>query len=214
LMLHNDQFSFGVTYRSRISIDINGGTVIGGAVLGPLAGARSTGSTKITLPDTVNAGLAWRPNDAWIISADVDWTNWKTFNEVRINYVPSPLSSALTLGTNVNVIPENWQAAFTFRAGMEWHFSPHMRVRLGYVFDQTPVQDATFTPDIPDNDTHLFSVGYSFDFTHSTRIDLAYTYLYIINRDQVASSGTNAVRNGRYKTDAHIIAASLQYAFK
>jgi len=214
VMLRNDQFSFGVTYRSRISIDINGGTVTGGTALGPLAGVSATGGTKMTLPDTVNAGLAWRPDDAWLLSADVDWTNWKTFNEVRINYAPSALATALTAGTNVNVIPQNWKAVFAFRAGVEWRFNPRMRARLGYVFDQTPVQDTTFSPDIPDNDTHLFSAGYSFDFTDSATFDLAYSYIYIINRDQIASTGKNAVRNGRYKTDAHIVAASVQYVFK
>ena len=214
IMLRNDQVSLGVTYRSRIAIDINGGTVTGGAALGPLAGSKTSGSTKITLPDTVNVGLAWHASDQWLLSADIDWTNWKTFNELRLNYAPSLLSTVLTGGSNVNVIPENWKASFTFRVGAEWRFAERMRARFGYVYDQTPVNDQTFSPDVPDNDTHLLSLGYSYDLSSATRFDLAYTYVHLMRRDQTASTGRNAVRNGSYKTDAHIVVASLQYRFQ
>jgi len=213
LMAHYKYFRLGVNYRSRVAIDINAGTVIGGPVLGPLAGSRTSANTKITLPDSVNVGLAWQPNDAWLLSLDVDWTNWKTFNEVRINYVPSLLSTVLTGGTGTNVIPENWKDTVTVRAGVEWHFVENMRARFGYVYDPSPIDDVNFSPAIPGNDRQLFSLGYSYDFNKATTLDLAYTYVYFRQRDQIASVGVNAVRNGSYKTDIHIAVASLQYAF-
>ncbi len=213
LMAHYKHFRLGVNYRSRVAIDINGGTVIGGSVLGPLAGARTSANTKITLPDSVNVGLAWQPNDAWLLSLDVDWTNWKTFNEVRINYAPSLLSTVLTGGTGTNVIPENWKDTVTVRAGVEWHFVENMRARFGYVYDPSPIDDVNFSPAIPGNDRQLFSLGYSYDFNKATTLDLAYAYVYFRQRDQIASVGVNAVRNGSYKTDIHIAVASLQYAF-
>ncbi len=221
VMLNYERFSLGATYRSRIALDINGGTATGGAALAAvnpaLVGATTSGSTKITLPDTVNLGLVWRPNASWLFSVDADWTNWKTFREVRIRYAPSQvlqgLNAALQFSGNVLVIPQNWRATWTLRAGMEWHFRPDMRAQIGYVFDQTPLNNLTFSPDIPDNDTHLFSAGYSVDLSDSARLDLAYTYAYLKPRDQVASVGSNAARNGRYKTDAHIVSGSLQYTF-
>jgi len=213
LMIHYDHFRLGVNYRSRVAIDINGGTVVGGSALGPLAGVRTSANTKITLPDSLNFGLAWQPDDAWLLSLDVDWTNWKTFNELRINYAPSLLSTVLTGGTGTNVIPENWKGTLTLRAGLEWRFIEDMRVRFGYVFDPTPINDVNFSPAIPGNDRHLFSLGYSYDFNDTTTLDLAYAYVYFRQRDQIASVGANAVRNGNYKTDVHIAVASLQYAF-
>lgn len=213
LMLHYDHFRLGVNYRSRVAIDINDGTVVGGSALGALAGATTTANTKITLPDSVNVGLAWQPDDAWLLSLDVDWTNWKTFDELRIDYAPSLLSTVLTRGKGTNVIAENWKDTVTLRAGVEWHFVEDMRARFGYVFDPTPIDDVNFSPAVPGNDRHLFSLGYSYDFNDATTLDLAYAYVYFKQRDQIASTGVNAVRNGSYKTDVHIAVASLQHAF-
>jgi len=216
-MLHAGNFSLGITYRSSVHIAINGGTAIGGPALAgeALVGAKATGNTSMTLPDNTNIGLAWRPNHSWLLSLDADWTNWSRFREVRINYAPSALASSklLTGGTGTHVLTEQWRDTITFRAGMEWRFYPHMRARLGYAFDPTPVNDTYFAPSTPDNDSHIFSLGYSIGLNDSTRLDIAYSYVYIRKRDQRASTGNDAVRNGSYSSNAQVVSTSLQYAF-
>jgi len=219
LMIHREQFSLGLTYRSRVHINIDGGKAVGGIALASenpaLAGSAATGNTSMTLPDNVNLGLAWRPNPAWLFSFDADWTNWSTFNEVRIHYAPSLLarSTLLTGGTGTHIITENWHDTLTFRFGAQWHFRPDMDARMGYAFDPTPVNDVHFTPGTPDNDSHIFSLGYSINFGRSTRLDLSYSYVYIRNRDQRVSPGTDAIRNGTYQSNAQVVATSLQYTF-
>jgi len=100
------------------------------------------------------------------------------------------------------------------RAGAEWKYNPQMRVRFGYVFDPTPIKDVDFTPGIPGNDRHIFSVGYGYDFSPATTVDLAYAFVYFQKRNQTTSTGgTNVVRNGTYKSNAHIITASLTHSF-
>jgi len=219
VMWQQDQLSLGLTYRSSVYINIDGGSSIGGSALAnenpALVGARATGSTSMTLPDVVNVGIAWRPDRAWLFSAEADWTNWSVFKEVRIHYSPSALanSTLLTNGTGTHILTQNWKDTVTFRTGMEWHFAPRMRARIGYAFDPTPVNDANFAPSTPDNDSHIFSLGFSIDFSHSINMDIAYSYVYIRNRDQRASTGTDAVRNGRYSSNANVVASSLQYSF-
>lgn len=218
-MARRGHFSLGVTYRSSVHINISGGTAIGGPALASenpaLVGARATGDTSMTLPDNVNIGFAWRPDNAWLFSVEADWINWSRFREVRINYAPSALanSNLLTGGTGVHVLTQNWKDTVTFRTGMQWRFKPHMRVRMGYAFDPTPINDANFAPSTPDNDSHIFSLGYGIDFGKSITLDISYSYVYIRNRDQRASTGSDAVRNGVYKSHAQVVATSLQYGF-
>jgi len=220
LMLKQGDVTLGVNYRSRIAIDIRAGKITGGAalaavpVIGPsLVGAVTSGNTAITLPDQISVGLAWQINKQWLISGEVDWVNWKTFDAIQISYAPSTLSTVLTTGSNSKTIPENWKATTTLRLGAEWQYQPDTRFRAGYVFDPSPIPDATFSPSIPGNDRHLFSLGYSHDLSSSLTIDLAYAYVYFQTRKQTTSTGANAVRNGSYKTGVHIAAASLQTVF-
>jgi long-chain fatty acid transport protein len=210
-----DGFNFGITYRSRITIDVNG-VITGGPLLAGfgLNGATTAGATSLTLPDQVNVGFAWMPNKEWTFSVDVDWVNWKTFDSIDIVYTPAGLlTTVLTGGTNFKSIPENWSATIAFRVGAEWKYSEKMRARFGYVFDPTPIKDVDFTPGIPGNDRHIFSVGYGYDFNADTTLDLTYAFVYFKDRSQTASTGANIVRNGEYKSTAHIAMASLNYRF-
>jgi long-chain fatty acid transport protein len=100
-----------------------------------------------------------------------------------------------------------------FRVGAEWRYAPNMRARFGYVFDPTPINDTYFTPAIPGNDRHLFSVGYGYDFSDRATIDLAYVFVYFKKRNQTASTGLSASVNGTYKATAHIVSASLSWKF-
>ncbi len=221
LLFRQDGFSLGVTYRSRIKVKIDGT-----AILKAAGGIASLGSTSITLPDQVNVGLAWQPNEAWTLSADVDWVNWKTFDAIDVHYASAAYSSAVKqLQQNAGApvlgythLPEQWKATVAFRAGVEWRYAPNMRARFGYVFDPTPINDTYFTPAIPGNDRQLFTIGYGYDFSPGATIDLAYAFVYFKNRNQTASPATPAgapesVKNGSYKGQAHVIAASLAWRF-
>jgi len=215
LFYKGDGFNFGVSYRSRMSVDISG-TATGGAALGPFAGQTAAVTTNVTLPDQVNAGVAWMPNEAWTLSVDVDWVNWNTFDSIDIAYAPSVLGTVIggISGTpNFLGIPENWDSTVAFRVGAEWRYASNMRARFGYTFDPTPVSDPDFTPAIPDSDRHLFAVGYGYDMSASTTIDLAYMFTYFTDRSQTASTGTSAPKNGDYSASAHIIGISVAHRF-
>jgi len=233
IMYKNDALSVGVTYHSQVKIDINGGTILGGpgianlaGLLAPtplaplipalpgLVGATTTASTSLTLPDQVNVGIAWKATPDLLLSLDVDWVNWNTFDEIRLTYAPSTLTTVLTKGSGVKAIPENWKDTVAIRVGAEWKYNPQMRARFGYVYDPTPIKDVDFTPAIPGNDRHIFSVGYGYDFMQNATVDLAYAFVYFQKRHQTTSTGgTNVVRNGTYKANAHILTASLAYSF-
>lgn len=206
LMYRQDAFSFGVSYRSRVKASLSG-TATGNGPLAPFGSTAAT--TSITFPDMVNVGLAYRASDSLLLSADVDWVNWKTFDKITINYTPSALTAALT--TTTATIPENWKATTSFRLGLEWDYSTNMRARFGYVFDPSPVNNVDFSPRLPGNDRQLFNVGYGYDVGERTTLDLAYSYVLLNKRNQSASAA--AFYNGTYRSHVHIAAASLTHHF-
>ncbi len=222
-----DGFNFGVNYRSRMKIDLDGiATAAAGGALAGIGATTSSAKTSLTLPDQVNVGLAIMPSDQWTLSADVDWVNWKTYDSIDISYASAAYRGAVSaiqgaIGapvTGSTSLPQNWKATVAFRLGAEWKYNSEMRVRLGYIFDPTPIRDADFSPSVPGNDRQIFSLGYGYDLNRNATLDLGYAYVYFKDRNQTASPGTppgspNSVKNGVYKSNVHIAMASLNYRF-
>jgi len=220
-----DGFSFGVNYRSRIKIKL-AGNAIAKSTLAVLGGTTSAANTSVTLPDQVNVGLAFSPNDQWLLSADVDWVNWKTFDAINVTYSSAAYRTAvstlqglvLSPVTGSTTIPENWKATVAFRLGAEWKYNDRMRARFGFIYDPTPINAVDFSPAIPGNDRQLYTIGYGYDLTPATTLDLGYAYVHINKRNQTQSPTTplgapGTVKNGTYKGDAHILMASLNYLY-
>jgi len=205
LLYKGEKFNFGATYRSRVKIDASG-TATG---IGALAAFGSTSvNTGATLPDMVSGGIAFRPDDKWLLSANVDWVNWKTFDKLIFTRgkVLGPVGTSSTALFN-------WKATTAFRLGAQWSYNPNMRARFGYVYDPTPINDADFSPRIPGADRQLFTIGYGYDFNKSATIDLAYAYVLMSDRSQTASAGARAARNGQYKSDVHLAMLSATFRF-
>lgn len=218
LLYRNDKFRAGLSYRSRVRLDIKNGTVIGGPDLAKLGagfavGARGTARTRVVLPDQLYMGIAYRPNEQWLLSLDVDWVNWKTFDNLDFFYAPSTVATVITGGTNFRSLRENWSAGFAVRVGTEWTVQPGVKLRAGYTFDPTPVDQKFYTPGIPDRDRHLATLGVGYDVNDQLTFDAAYMLVYFVDRNQTASTGTDAVRNGNYSGNVHIFGGSLTYRF-
>jgi len=225
LLYKGDGFSFGVNYRSRIKVKL-AGNAIAKSTLALVGGTTSTANTSVTFPDQVNVGLAFAPNDQWMLSADVDWVNWKSFDAINVTYSSAAYRTAVStlqglVGSPVTgstTIPENWKATVAFRLGAEWKYNDRMRVRFGFIYDPTPINAVDFSPAIPGNDRQLYTIGYGYDLTPATTLDLGYAYVHINNRNQTQSPTTppgapGTVKNGTYKGNAHILMASLNYLY-
>ena len=203
MLYKGEKFNFGATYRSRVKIDASG-TATG---VGALAAQGSTSvKTETTLPDMVSVGLAFKPTEQWLLSANVDWVNWKTLDKL----VFTRGRAIGAIGTSSTSL-FNWKATTAFRLGTEWAYSPTTRIRSGYVFDPTPIKDADFTPRIPGNDRHIITFGYGYDVNKTMTLDLSYAYAYIVKRNHTV--GTISTRNGYYKSDVHLAMLSTTFRF-
>ncbi|RMH59535.1 MAG: hypothetical protein D6678_07615 [Zetaproteobacteria bacterium] len=205
VLYRSGNVGIGASYRSQVKTKLTGTAVypLGQPPLLP-AGFSTSGSTTIKFPDMFNFGVSYRIDPRLLLSLDIDWVNWATYKTLLIEQ--PALGAAGTLP-----VVNNWNDIVDFRVGAEWSFDAATRLRLGYVYDPTPIDPAYFTPRIPGNRRQLFNIGLGYDFDKATTLDVAYSYVAIAERSQTASKAV--FYNGKYKSNAHILAASVTHRF-
>lgn len=217
------EFNFGVAYRSKITLNIDGdanflattptgmGAIgLGDASVFPYTRARatSTASTRIVLPDTLDLAVAWHPTRKTTLEFDATRTGWSTIEELRINF-DSPQLAAF----NDRPEPRNWRDVWAYKFGAQYALTPMLDLRAGYSFDETPIPDETVDPLLPDADRHSFAFGVGIH-NDLCILDLAYMWVHFVDRT-VHNQDMTTLRgaNGTFKSDAYLLAANLNLKF-
>ena len=204
-------FSFGVSYRSRIKINYEGtakftqhptgNPAFDAAVAAALPQGSQPVTTAIEFPESANIGAAFTFANDWLLSLEADWTNWKSFNALDINFPNFPADN-LHRATD-------WKASWAFRGGIQkkmgaWSF------RAGYYRDNTPQPIEDAGPILADNDRDAFTAGVSFG-TEQWGIDVSDLYLKVKNIDNVGRS--NDRYYGTFHESVNIFAFAFRVAF-
>ena len=133
-----DWMQLGLTYRSRISQNVQGDVKVTPNV--PAAGLRGMPATgDLSLPDMIFAGVNFNVRKDLTVGGGVYWTRWETYNQLQINFgAPFGPTQARTQAT-----PKNWDNVYRFMIGTEWKVNENWDLRLGYAYDQAPEPDNT-----------------------------------------------------------------------
>lgn len=215
--------SFGLAYRSKITLHVKGqanylattptgmGAIgLADSALFPYTRARasSDASTSLTLPDSIDLAVAWRPTDRVTLEFDATRTGWSSFKKLEFHF-DSPQFAAF----NNQPDPRNWRDVWSYKFGGQYQVNPRLALRAGYSFDETPVPDQTVDPLLPDADRHSFSLGAGIGHTLGT-LDLAYMWVHFVDRS-VHNQDMTTLRgaNGVFKSDAYLLAANLNLKF-
>lgn len=193
-----DTTRFGLHYRSAIDLKLDGRAV---SVLPPL---NSTGTLGIELPDTIEFSAYHEINDRWAIHGDVLWTKWSTFDQ---------LQPYLSNGTPVPATPENWEDVFRYSIGATFKANECLTFRAGVAYDESPVPDAFRTLRIPDNDRIWVSIGMSWQFHQSMRLDVAYTHVFSDDMRIVDGSPTTGIFNGTASGSVDLVSIGVSGEF-
>lgn len=158
----------GLAYRSRIDHTLEGRSTLSGA--GPNSGSAGI-RTDLTLPESLMLSGQMRLNGRWALMADIIWTRWSRFDELRIRFDD---------GTPDDVSVQNWGDSWRYTLGTEYRCSTDWTLRAGIALDRSPIPDAQRrTPRIPDADRRWITLGASWRTTDSVSIDFAYAHLFI-----------------------------------
>ena len=196
--------SFGLTYRSGFSVEIDGD--IEYANFGPIAAffPSSPGKTTLELPATAAIGWSFGLSEAVTMELDVTWAEWSAFKELAID---------IKNNTNFSrdlVVREDWDDSMSYRLGLGWQTSEANAWSFGVVYDESPVPVSTLRPSIPDANRTGLSVG----FGHTgNRIDLNLYYMALQFDDITSVRGADGVINGKYESFVQLAGASLNFKF-
>jgi long-chain fatty acid transport protein len=221
LLRLGEQAHLGVTYRSKITHDLEGDVEFQGAptfsLPGPLAPigaglnarfASGPVKTTITLPETWSVAAAWEGERAELL-ADWTWTGWDTIESLDIDREDD---SVLTS------VPLMFQTTWRVGLGLNYKMSAAWKLRLGTAYDKAPVQDEFRTPRLPDSDRIWAAGGLEWTISPKARVDVAYAHIFIdASTSDLANLSETGVPLGAlvgdYDSKTDIVGAQLTLSF-
>ncbi len=205
----------GLSYRSPVTMDVNGDADFSDipAPLQRIGAFRDTSAHgTVTLPDSFAFGVAVYPMDKLSVEVGAIYTLWSKYDELTINYGDAVIYRPGVGFFDQTTQAKNWEDVWRFNIGVEYAALDWLDLRLGYVFDQSPVQDDTIDYMVPANDRHLFNAGVGFHWDKWV-VDVNYTYLMIMDRDIDARLADGVLEGEIDDANAHMVGLSVGYKF-
>jgi len=216
----NKNHQFGLIYRSVTKLKYKGTLYLNnlqGYYATTLFGATSftTDVTSVsTLPQSVVFGYCFKPNDKWTFETDVEWMDWASVKEEKIEYPDLAAGDQRrTFLDSGNPASRDWHAAFSYGFGAEYKVNAKWRLRAGYFFHQTPIPQGTFDTALPDSSVNALTLGTGYSFNKNWTLDFAYSGMFYNERKVNNSIGSlNGVNiNGKYNSFYNLYLVTVTY---
>ena len=189
----------GLAYRSEVDHTLEGTVPFSGL---PANNGPVTADT--TLPDSASLSLFHKLNDRWDLMADVSWTGWSDFYELRI---------VRTNGALVGLTEEKWDDSYRYSVGVNYRLNDKLTLRGGLAFDETPVSDTYRTARIPDQDRTWIAFGAQYRLSPKSMLDVGYAHLFVKDA-RINKTETGPVTlTGTYDASVDILSAQLTLNF-
>ncbi|MGH8502259.1 MAG: OmpP1/FadL family transporter [Gammaproteobacteria bacterium] len=207
----SENLRIGTSYRSEIEIEARGDVDfenISPAFTASGLFADSGGSAEIDLPASLSVSALYQLTDAWSWLADVTWTDWSQFDELRVQFDNPAQPDSVT--------DESWDDSYRYSLGLRYQPDTIWTYRFGVAYDETPIPNKERrTPRIPDEDRLWLALGLSYAPVENLRLDLGYAHLFISDTEieNTLESQVPHVLRGNYELEADIVSAQLNWLF-
>ncbi|MCC5933100.1 MAG: outer membrane protein transport protein [Balneolales bacterium] len=216
---HNEAFSVGVAYRSKINMSVDGGDAtftlpssIPDAVVQQLFPADNTFKATLPLPAVLSIGTGIRASEVLRMAIDFNLTFWSAYESLAFNFADN------TAALQDSEEPRDFNDSFSLRIGAEYDATRRLQLRIGTYFDQSPVTEGYITPETPD--VHRFGITAGLGFEVIRNLEVNASMLYITSRareqcmcDASAPGTPTIVPVGEFQTNAFIPGFSIGYNF-
>lgn len=202
---------FGVAYRSKVSHELSGSANFTkpAGLPAPIAASPTFTNTgaraSIDLPDSLSLSGYVELDPKWSVLADLTWTHWSRFKELRIRF---------DNGAPDSITPEEWRNTYRLAVALNYRYNELWKLRGGVAYDQSPVESAFRTPRIPDNDRIWLAFGAQYKPSRQDSWDFGYAHLFVrdssISKSEPPVGGTLV---GNYSNDVNILSVQYSRAF-
>jgi long-chain fatty acid transport protein len=213
----NPNFRVGLSYRSELSYDAEGDSVIstpdpGTALFAALVGLGDSGAkAAVDLPEIISLSFWWQAATKWEVMGDVTQTGWSSLPELRIEFDNGSPDSVVTLDLDDSI---KYALGATYNGGPKW------ALRLGFAMDETPTpSDELRTPRLPDEDRTWYTLGFDYDVTPNIGLSFAYALIDIDEArvDKLAIPGGEDFLRGNFSGEfdfgVDILSAQIRWGF-
>jgi long-chain fatty acid transport protein len=213
------QTTIGIAYRSEIDINVEGDADFSvpnnPAVQSVVAGSQAFVDTDlkadVTLPESLSFSLAHQISKfTWL--ADITWTGWSSFDELRIEYDNPAQDDSVTT--------EDWDDSMRYSVGLDYQYTDVLILRTGVALDESPVPSAERrTPRLPGDDRTWLSFGLTYLFSPTMTFDFGYSHLFIDdakidNTLETEVPPLNSTLTGEYEAEVDIFSAQLNWTME
>lgn len=179
--------SFGLSYRSRGVVDMDGDANIGDS-------SESVDINFVT-PEAIFGGVAYQWSKKLNLMAQVQWTSYEDFERGDIEFSETSALSGPTFGNTRDRARWGW--------GMEYEVVPNSILRAGYTVGQAMVEDDSVRPNLFDHDNHMLMLGYEIKYDS---VNIGFTTGYMDLKDRNISAARNPAFPGKYSSDSKVTA--------
>ena len=223
----NEDNQFGIQYRSPIKEKYRGKAYLNNLQNGAgvpqyntIFGGSSYStefSSELTLPQSVVAGYSYTPSDRWRINLDIEWMDWSSIEQEFIQWEDVYTTGQKQILGGGNPSSKDYRSTMSAGLGAEYVVNEDLRLRGGYLFHQTPIEEGTFHPNLPDTDSHSVTAGFGYDLRKDLVLDFSYLGMFKDNPYIDTSADSSAVVpvkvDGKYKNFTQVFTVTLGYSF-
>jgi long-chain fatty acid transport protein len=207
----------GVSYRSRINFTVEGDATFGSRPMAlSVVPNIADGNVKadIELPDTLSVAVAHQLNSQLQLLADYTWTRWDSIQDLTVVRTSGPLSGQTLMSLALH-FKNSWRVG----VGANYQLTPQWKLRGGFAFDKSPIQDAFRTPRLPDEDRIWLAAGAQWAFSPNAALDFGLAHLFVkdassnLVNQETATSPPRGSLVGTYEANVWILSAQMRWSF-
>jgi len=146
--------------------------------------------------------------DKWLFAFDYNRAFWREYKALVIKFDSG-------LPTSVNL--RNYKDSSTYRLGLQYEASEKLSLRVGWYYDESPVQDGYFAPETPRNDSRAYTGGFTYKITNRLAVDAVASFLHFSQTnnsyDYFVEDGQPVSFGGTYKSAVFSAGLGLSYSF-
>ncbi len=191
------ELSLGASYKSRDTLDLQGGADFTAPDAFSMKTADQNVSTTLHLPDRISVGARWARGKLALLG-DIDVTTWSVYDKLVIDFAnaetPDPVQTTA------------WQTTVGVRAGAEYALRPATTLRAGAFVDPSPAPSDNLAPSSPDSTRFGGTVGVSHRFRRDLTLDAFYELMMLRGRSSDSMNDLAA----RYSGHAQMLGLGLR----
>ena len=191
----------GLGYRSMTKTDLAGTF----AALGNYIPTSFSAGTA----DVYTIGIRQRITNDFDLLAGFEYDNWHLGVLPVINTLTN---TQLTLSGNPVSVPFRFKNGWMVSLGGEYRVTKDVTLRAGLASERAPIDDTNRRPSLPEGDRFWTSIGASWNFSATDRLDFGYSHIFVKGGNVSVSSGP-IVYNGTTKGHADLVSLGWNHTW-